>query len=242
MAIKAKYAKKEDIPESLLAYYEPNSDGVYYLQAEGMVQKTVVDEFRTNNIELTNKLKAFEGVDIEEYKTLKNRTDEDFKKAVAEATTRLSQEQIDAAVVTRTKAMKAESEQQLNQANQNLASMKSLLSVAMIDNSVRAEAIKSGVHDTAVDDVVLRARTTFKLGDDNSVTAFDQKGEKLFDKDGQTPLPVSSWVKDLKKSAPHLFKGMDGGGAGGGRHGSGSLDMSKLSPTQKIAAGLNNGS
>jgi len=237
MSLKAKYQNVADIPENLKSFYEANSDGVFYLQVEGMVPKAQVDEFRNNNIALKQKLDQFQGVDLEEYKTLKTRTAEDFKTAVAAATQKLSEEQIEAAVQSRVKTMKTEHETALLASTTKLQTMEGMLSIAMIDNSVRAEAIKSGVHETAVDDVVLRARNTFKLVDGSQVVAFDQKGEKMFDKDGQTPLPVGSWVKDLKKQAPHLFKGMDGGGAPGGR-GSGAVDVSKMSATQKIAAGL----
>jgi len=238
MALKGKYAKKEDIPAGLDSHYEANGDGSWHLQVEGMVPKAALDESRNNNIELTKKLDKFKDVDVAKYQELANRSEEDFKKAVAKATTQLTEEQIEAGVQARVKKMSTEHETQVQALKDANGQMSNLLSIAMIDNSVRAEAIRAGVQDTAVDDVVLRARTTFKLVD-TSVVAFNQKGEKLFDKDGQTPLPVSTWVVDLKKTAPHLFKGMDGGGAGGGRGTGGALDVSKMSATQKIAAGLN---
>jgi hypothetical protein len=237
MALKGKYAKKEDIPSGLENHYEANGDGSWHLQVEGMVPKAQLDEFRNNNIDLTKKLEKFKDVDVDKYKELINRSEDDFKKAVLAATAKLTEEQVEAAVTTRVKKMQLDHEAEAKALKDANTNMSSLLSVAMIDNAVRAEAIKAGVQDTAVDDVVLRARTTFKLVD-TSVVAFNPKGEKLFDKDGQTPLPVSTWVVDLKKTAPHLFRGMEGGGAGGGRGAGGAPDVSKMSPTQKIAAGL----
>ena len=128
-------------------------------------------------------------------------------------------------------------------ANGTIGKLSGVLSVAMIDNSVRAEAARAGAHDSAIDDVVFRGRNTFKLGEDmTTVVAVDAQGQKLFDKDGQTPLQVSSWVKDLKKTAPHLFKGNNGSGASGSGSGApGSGDTSKMSATQKIAHGLTQG-
>jgi len=62
----------------------------------------------------------------------------------------------------------------------------------------------------------------------------------LYGKDGSTPMPMNEWVLGLKKTAPHLFAGAAGSGAGGGR-GHGHVDVSKMSPLQKIEAGLSQG-
>lgn len=242
MKLKYKIAKLEDVAEALRPSYEQGSDGAYYLQTEGLVPKQQLDEFRNNNIELTNKLTSFKDVDIEEYKNLKTGNKEAFDKAVAAATTKLTQEQVDAAVSARTKSMKEEAEAQLSAAQGTIGKLSGVLSVAMIDNSVRAEAARAGAHDSAIDDVVFRGRNTFKLGEDlTTVVAVDAQGQKLFDKDGQTPLQVASWVKDLKKSAPHLFKGMSGSGASGSGGALPGGDTSKMSATQKIAHGLGQG-
>lgn len=242
MKLKYKIANLEEVAENLRGFYEQGADGAFYLQAEGVVPKAQVDEFRNNNIQLQQKLDAFKDVNLEEYKTLKTNNKEAFDKAVAAATTKLGQDQIDAAVTTRTRAMKEESDAIIQAANNKIGQLSGVLAVALIDNTVRAEAARAGAHDSAIDDVVFRGRNTFKLGDDmSSVVAVDSKGEKLFDKDGQTPLQVGAWVKDLKKTAPHLFKGMNGGGATGSGNVGGGADTSKMSATQKIAAGLNQG-
>lgn len=238
MSLKSNVESLDSVPEAIRGFYEQGQDKKFYLQVEGMEPKAKVDEFRSNNIKLLKDLEAFKDVDPVEYRTLKSRTEDDFKKAVAAATQQLSGEQIDTAVQTRTKKMAEERDQLVNGLNQKLSQSEQMLSIAMIDNSVRAEAAKVGAYDTAYDDLVLRARSTFKL-DNMQVVAFDGKGEKLYDKDGQSPLSVGSWLKDLKKSAPHLFKGMEGGGAGGsGGHSGHNGDTSKMNSTQKIMAGL----
>lgn len=239
MALKSKVENLETIPEAVRSFYEQGQDKHFYLQVEGMEPKAKLDEFRTNNIKLMKDLENFKDVDPVEYRTLKSRTDDDFKKAVTAATTALATDQIEAAVTTRTKKMTEEHGVLVQGLTQKLTANEQLLSVAMIDNSVRAEAAKVGAYDTAFDDLVLRARSTFKLAD-MQVVAFDGKGEKLYDKDGQSPLSVTSWLKDLKKSAPHLFKGMEGGGAGGSGGQSHTGDTSKMTPAQKISAGLAN--
>ena len=236
--IKYKIAKLEDVTETLRGLYEQGADGAFYLQVEGAVPKGQLDEFRNNNIELKNQLKTFEGIDPAEYKRVTKQSQEDFAKAVEKATVKQSQEQIDAAVAARTKSMREESDAALAAASGQIGQLRNVLSVAVIDNSVRAEAARAGVHDTALDDVVFRGRNTFQLGEDLSVNAIDARGEKLFDKDGQTPLAVGPWVRDLKKTAPHLFKGMSGSGAPGGAGGAPGRDLSQSSAAQKIAAGL----
>ncbi len=82
MALRVSYAKKEDVPEALAALYV-EKDGKWVLEVDGMVPsddlaalKTKVDDFRTNNISLTEKLKAFDGKkvltqeEVEEYQVL----------------------------------------------------------------------------------------------------------------------------------------------------------------------------
>ena len=74
VALKSSYTKKEDIPENLQEYYI-EKDGGFHLQADGLVPKTTVDEFRNNNIKLTKELEKVQntlnGVNVEEYKQLK---------------------------------------------------------------------------------------------------------------------------------------------------------------------------
>ena len=161
MKLKYKIAKLEDVAEFLRPSYEQGADGAFYLQTEGLVPKQQLDDFRNNNIELINKLKTFDGVSVEEYNTLKANNKKAFDEAVEKATVKLSQEQIDAAVSARTKSMKEESEALLAAANGTIGKLSGVLSVAMIDNSVRAEAARAGAHDSAIDDVVFRGRNTF---------------------------------------------------------------------------------
>ncbi len=85
---------------------------------------------------------------------------------------------------------------------------------------------------------MFRGRTVFQTVD-GKLIAKNDRGESMYDKDGTSPLSVTSWIKDLKKGAPHLFEGMKGSGAGGsGSGGSGPVDVSKMTATQKISHGL----
>src|ERR1022692_661223 len=62
MALKYKYKTKDEIPVELQSLYVER-DGAWILEAEGVVEKSKHEEFRANNIALTNQLKRFDGID-----------------------------------------------------------------------------------------------------------------------------------------------------------------------------------
>ncbi len=62
MALKFKYATKQEIPAEHQSLYVER-DGAWLLDADGVVSQSKLDEFRQNNITLTNQLKRFEGID-----------------------------------------------------------------------------------------------------------------------------------------------------------------------------------
>lgn len=80
----------------------------------------------------------------------------------------------------------------------------------LITTGVQAAATKAGVRPTAVDDVLLRAKQTYKIKDGAAIP-FD--GEAIvYGKDGKTPLAFDEWVTDLHQRAPHLFNEPVGAG------------------------------
>jgi hypothetical protein len=228
MALKHKITALTDVAEAVRTFYE-EKDGAFYLQVEGMVPKAHVDEFRENNIQLKNKVTEYETKfkDIDPTKFLEY-------KAAAEKTPQA----IDEAVRARVQQMQTEHTTVVNELTGKVTTLSQTLDTVLIDGSLKSEAAKAGILPTALDDVVLRGRLVFKTENGQPI-AYDGKGQKMYDKDGTSPLSVGGWLKDLKKSAPHLFQGMQGGGAGGsGGRGPNGLDMSKATTNQKIAAGL----
>jgi hypothetical protein len=59
MALKFKFKTREEIPAELQSHYIEQG-GEWVLDHDG---KAKLDEFRQNNISLTNQLKRFEGID-----------------------------------------------------------------------------------------------------------------------------------------------------------------------------------
>lgn len=134
--------------------------------------------------------------------------------------------------------MKATFDGQLSERDQKLAIANRQLEVLLIDNVVKTAAIKNGVVPSAVEDVVLRAKTVYTVVD-GVPTPKGSDGQVIYGKDGKTPMPVEEWLVSLRASAGHLFQGSTGSGAGGGSN-SGAKDFSKMSPVDKINAGLAN--
>ena len=73
MALKFKCRSKEEVPAELQSLYV-EGDGGFVLDVEGAVDKTKLDEFRTNHIALSNQLaetkRRFEGIESEQVRAV----------------------------------------------------------------------------------------------------------------------------------------------------------------------------
>lgn len=85
-----------------------------------------------------------------------------------------------------------------------------------IDTSVMQAATKAGVLDTAIEDVLLRARAMFKFDPKAGIVMKDSDGEIVIGKDGKTPVGIPEWLDEMKEKARHWFPGSRGAGAEGG--------------------------
>lgn len=232
MTLKAVLDNLDGLDASVQALYTKGQDGKHYINVEGVVPADRLNEFRSNNIQLKKALEAFEGVDVDQYRKLVDQENKRKERKLIDAG------DVDKVVEQRVAAMRTEYDGKLTESTKTIEALNGKLSSVLIDSAVKSASVATGVVPTAVDDVVLRAKATFQVkGAD--VVAVDAKGNVIYGKDGTTPLSIDEWVKDLKKSAPHLFEGMRGSGANGNRGGPGGItDTSKMNPTQKIAAGL----
>lgn len=231
MPLKFAVDSLEGIDQAHHALYVKNQEGKFVLDVEGAVPSARLDEFRTNNIDLKRQLEKFKDIDPVKYKEAVDKLAKIDQKTLMEAG------QVDQVVNERVSTMRQEYETKLGDMGKQLNDATQRLSSLLIDSAVKSAALAAGVAQTAVDDVVLRAKTFFQV-QDGEVVALNDKGHVIYGKDGEKPLTINDWVTGLKTSAPHLFGKMQGGGAGGSGQGGG-VDFSKLTPTQKIAAGLN---
>lgn len=206
------------------------SNGSYTLDVEGAVPKSKLDEFRMNNIELSKKLDSLKGVDAEKYtKLLELQARVDEKKLIDSG-------KIDEVVESRISSLRSDYEQKSQQAQQQIATLMSSLQQRALSAEIGSVAIKSGVQETAIDDVMLRASGVFSMDEHGALVAKDAKGNVLYGKNGIDPLTTEEWVKSLVKFAPHLFKASSGGSAPGGSYSS--ATRGNMSAVQKIQSGL----
>jgi hypothetical protein len=205
MALKFKYATKQEIPAEQQSFYVER-DGAWLLDADGVVSQTKLDEFRQNNIALTNQLKKFEGIDPDAVHQLA----EDKRKL--EEAQQIKAGEVDKVVAAR---LKAELDKVHAPVVAERDALHGRLTAIQIDQAVVNEATKRGLRPTAIQDITSRARTTFKLV--NGVPqAFEADGQTArMGKDGVTPMTLAEWVDALVSDAPHLFEANAGSGAAG---------------------------
>ncbi len=232
MGLKYLIEKLEDVPEAVRTLYKPEGTK-FVLDAEGVVPKEKLDEFRTNNVTLQTQLDKLKGLDPVKYAEL-IKLDQELQEGKL-----IKEGKLEEVVNLRVGAMKTAFETEKTGLSTQLTTANTQLAILMIDNAVKSAALKNGALPTAVDDLVLRARSVYSLDKGIPVPKND-KGEVIYGKDGTTPMPIDDWTLGLKKTAPHLFQGSSGSGAGGG-NGHGNLDVSKMTPTQKIAYGISQG-
>lgn len=228
MGLKGVLETLDGVDESIAKLYSKGADGKFTLEVEGFVPKARVDEFREKNIALMRDMEKFKDVDPEQYRKLAEEHRKIQEKEWIEAG------DLDKVVAQRVATMQTDFATRENSLKQSNETMSRQLESLLVDNEVRAAAIKLGVRPSAVDDVLLRAKTIYKVKD-GVATPISPKGEVIYGKDGTSPMPVSDWVDSLKQSAEHLFQPSQGGGSQGGTGGAGNANMSSV---DKIAAGL----
>jgi hypothetical protein len=230
MTVKYRIPKLEDVPEAIRTEYKPDPTGGFVLDVDGAVDKARLDEFRATNIELQRKMDLVKDVDPVKYKELQTLQRKLQEKEL------IDKGEVDKVVELRVQAMKDEHTTLATTLQTTLAAANARLETLLVHDVVKTEALKQGIVATAVDDVVLRAMTVYKMENGNPVPK-GADGKIIYGKDGTTPMPVTEWLIGLKKTAPHLFQGSQGSGARGGT-GVGGIDLSKASTLEKINAGL----
>jgi hypothetical protein len=212
MALKYKYAKREEIPADQAGLYVER-DGVFHLDADGVVDKAKADEMRSHNIELRRKLEElearFNGIDPDEVRRL---ADEKHK---LEEEKQLKAGESDKVYENRLKAFKADFDKRFDAKSAECDALTATLTAVQIDQGVITAATKRGLRHTAIPDITARARSVFKLV--NGVPrAFEADGKSMrYGRDGIAPMTLEEWVDAQTSDAPHLFESNAGGGAAG---------------------------
>ena len=224
MPLKFKFKTREEIPAELQPHYVER-DGAWILDAEGDGSKAKLEEFRANNIALSNQLKRFEGIDPDEVRRLADENRTLRTATLSEDAKREMEAQL--------KSTKAGFEKQLAAVTSERDTLHGRLTAIQIDQAVVNEATKRGLRPTAIPDITARARITFKLVD-GVPQAFDGQTARM-GKDG--PMTLAEWVDALVSDAPHLFEANAGGGAAGSGSG-GAGNRSVKNPFRKESFNL----
>jgi hypothetical protein len=214
-ALKFKYKSKEEVPaESQGLYVE--REGAWVLDVEGAVERGKLDEFRANNIALSNELaehrRRFEGIDPEAVRRLEE------QQAMASG-------QMERVVEARVRSARADLERQYSGIAAERDALNGRLTAIQIDQGVIGCATKRGLRASAIPDITGRARAVFRLVD-GTPRAYEADGKTVrVGKDGMAPMTLDEWVDLQVADAPHLFEANAGGGGGGATspfgHGSG---------------------
>ena len=228
MALKFKYATKQEIPAEHQSFYVER-DGAWLLDADGVVSQTRLEEFRQSNIGANQTIdalkKRFEGIDPDEFRRLV----EENRSLRTATLSEDAKREMDAQL----KASKTGFEKQLAAVAGERDALSGKLSGLLIDQAVVTEATKRGLRPTAIEDITSRARTTFKLVE-GVPQAFEGQTARM-GKDG--PMTLAEWVDALVSNAPHLFEANAGSGAAGSGSG-GAGNRSVKNPFRKESFNL----
>ena len=231
MALRKKYDSLKEIPaEDVRLYVE--REGGWHLDVDLKEERAKLDEFRANNIALSNQLaeqkKRFEGIDPDKVRKLAE------EKQRLEEAQQLKSGEVDKVVEGRLKTAKTEWDKQFAAVTGERDSLNARLTAIQIDQGVITVATKRGLRPTAIPDITARARTVFRLVD-GAPRAYEADGQTVrVGKDGTSPLNVEEWIETQVSEAPHLFEANAGGGAAGnGPGGVGGGNRSARNPFRK---------
>ena len=222
------------LPEAVAKEYVKGDDGKYRLDVPGVVPSSKLVEFRDNNITLKKELEKFKGIDPSKYSELAK-----LEQLVADKKL-LDEGKIEEIVAGRVGTLKSEYEGQIAERDGKLTTTTRQLESLLIDSAVRSAAAPAEgpqALPTAIDDILLRAKTVFRIVD-GVATPLDAKGQVVYGANGTDPMSIGEWMKGLLKTAPHLFAGSKGGGAPNNLQ-RGGQQSGNMTATQKITAGLN---
>lgn len=212
----------------------------------GEVQKFLdgeVSGLKTKNQELIgsnktiktelDKLKGqFDGLDIEAVKGLLTKAGQD------EETKLIAEGKLDEVVSRRTERLRGDLDKQIKAANDRAEKAEAFAakySDKVLADSIRAAAIKAGALPEAAEDIILRARGTFKLGEDGEPIATDRDGQVIYGKDGKSPLSPHEWAESLRETATHLWPRAQGAGQTGDNGGKATQKFSDMTEAERAA-------
>ncbi len=249
-------------------YSQTDSGSYQFVGADGLVDKGRVDEFRDNNIQLRKDLESrddqigkysdqltemigavekmeskYGNVDLEEWNTYQAERKMVAEKELIEAgdvdlLINGRVEEVIAAKQKEIEALKETYEKQLDTMKLDITGYDTQLNKMLVDNELTKIAADKGVRSSALEDVLSRGRTVFRV-EDGRAAAFSEEGRQIYMEDAVTPLTIDGWIEGLTKTAPHLFEMSSGSGIQQPTSSPAPV-AEPQSPEQLILAGLGN--
>jgi len=221
MALRKRYASKDDIPEAAQAFYEQaGSEWVLAIEGDDHPDKGKIDKFRNDNIELRKRLEQYGDVDPETVSraisSLAKQEDENLagmaKRGEFDKVLAIEKDRLAKAHQAQLDALQSERDAFEGKAKTLGGRFGDILLAQKLDATLAAKKMR--IHPSAKDDLIARARGVFIPNDDvTDIAPIDG----AFDGQGK-PYNSATWLDDQVAKAPHLF---EGGGGGGARSGSG---------------------
>ncbi|MFK3945627.1 hypothetical protein [Pseudomonas fulva] len=212
------------------------SDVQQYLDGEvsGLKAKNreLIDSNKTIKTELEGIKGKFDGLDIEAVKGLLTKAGQD------EETKLIAEGKLDEVVSRRTERLRSDLDKQIKAANERAEKAEAFAakySDKVLADSIRAAAIKAGALPEAAEDIILRARGTFKLSEDGEPIATDRDGQVIYGKDGKSPLSPHEWAESLRETATHLWPRAQGAGPTGDNGGKATQKFSDMTEAERTA-------
>ena len=178
----------------------------------------------------------FAGIDVDKYKEMSKALED------KEARELFEEGKLDSLIEQRAATKVAEVESKLEEAINELTAAKTANGEIQsnydgyrIRDAIVREATAAKVEASAIEDVVLRAKGKFSIGQDGTVIALDADGNIV--KEGGKPLTPKLFIEGLKKDAPHLWPASSGAHLRGS--GEDGTAFGKGSPIQEAAAAGN---
>lgn len=211
------------VPEGLEEHYKEESDGSFHLDVTGVVSQDSFDDLQDTNTQLSN------DVTTAKAKVKQFRENNVALRKEVEAVGNGEGPQVDVLINTAVSEMKTE----MQASKDRESNLQHQLEEVVLSDRVKEIAIQNGVHESALPDIVTRARAVFTVKDGKPIP----KDENSRDGEGNVLSP-ETWIKKLEEGAPHLFKASNGSGAQrpAGFGGASQKDRSSM---DKIRDGIN---
>ena len=216
----------DKLAEPKQGLYKPDGDG-YILQVSGVVSKTKHDEFRNTNIELTNKLKTFDKVDLSKWDHMVQTEQKLNDKKLIDSG------DIDSLIAQKVGVITADFQTKLDNADQKLNTLTENHNSTVSKYEIQGAATKAfaahSIRAQAQEAIMSQIKNKFIIKEGAAV-AMD--GDKIIaGKDGN--LTISEFVS----SQPDFMKEPSSGGLGSESNTNTNTNDDKSS-TDKIKSGL----